>query len=188
MENKKIYSAIKEELGFCASIKTANPAHFATLCAFLERHPEAIEGYVIGDLAFVRNPMFGGIDLHLDGVCVSMQECFIKNNSVGKKHEHEFKVACRTTIEDQVNSFRSDDPCAFCGSSVNLEVDHVVHFQTLYENHFGTTRPPYTKDAAHRSIFEGDVARGWREYHAANATYRMLCKRCNGKRAKANKK
>ena len=184
----EIFRAIKEELGFCASIKAANPAHFETLCGFLERHPEAVAGYVIGDLAFVRNPQFGGIDLHLDGVCVSMRECFTKGNTPEKKREREFKAACRTTIEDQVNLFRSDAPCAFCWSTDKLEVDHVVHFQTLYENYFGLTRPPYTKDTARRPIFEGEIARGWREYHAANATYRMLCKRCNSSRAKASKK
>ena len=201
---KDEYQQMRAELGLCANIEAANPDYFAAMVEQLTQHPEYTE--VTTHLAFVRNAKYPAYpELHRNGAAVSMNECFIKGNTLEKKKEREFKTACRTTIEDQINAFRSVKPCAggpevldpsgraaltpagcaFCGSGDQLEVDHIVHFQTLYEQHFGLTRPPYTKDAARRPVFDGEVARGWREYHAANATFRMLCKSCNTRRAKA---
>jgi hypothetical protein len=178
---KDEYQRMRAELGLCADIEAANPVYYAAMVEQLKLHPD-LDG-VTTHLAFVRNK-YPCPELHRNGSAVSMNECFILNNTLEKKKEREFKTACRTTIEDQINAFRCVTPCAFCGSLDRLEVDHIVHFQTLYEKHFGNTRPAYVKDAARRPVFEGEVAREWREFHAANATFRMLCKSCNCSRAK----
>ena len=93
----EIFRAIKEELGFCASIKAANPAHFETLCGFLERHPEAVAGYVIGDLTFVRNPKFGGIDLHPCASALSRAIHRRKNASVSLRPRAEQQLKTKST-------------------------------------------------------------------------------------------
>jgi hypothetical protein len=178
---KEEYQQMRVELGLCANIEAANPVYYAAMVEQLKLHPE-LDG-VTTHLAFVHNK-YPCPELHRNGRAVSMNECFIKGNTLEKKKEREFKVACRTTIEDQINAARTATPCEMCGSGELLEVDHIIHFQTLYEQHFGLTRPPYFKDAARRPVFKGEVARAWQEYHAANATFRMLCKHCNCARAK----
>jgi hypothetical protein len=162
---------------------------FLAICKQLERHPYYLDVfYPITQLELKKNK-FNQLDLEANGRLVSMNETFLGDKTRTKAHmdETRFKEACRSTIQYQVDQFRNTTPCT-CGSIEKLEVDHIIHFETLIAGHFLERPAPnaYAKDGV-KNIFVGEVAETWRNYHQANATLRMLCKTCNCKRKKAPK-
>ena len=162
---------------------------FVAICKQLERHPYYDDVFHPITQLELKKGKFKCLDLDANGRMVSMNETFLGDKTRTKAHceERRFKEACRSTVQYQVDKYRNTTPCP-CGSIEKLEVDHIIHFETLIAGHF-IERPDtnaYGKDGV-KTIFVGQVAENWRNYHQTNATLRMLCKTCNCKRAKAPK-
>ena len=100
----------------------------------------------------------------------------------------------RTSIQDQLVDYREQQPiqkCAICEqwSSSSLEVDHYpVMFKTLKKQFLSqfpkSELPTASRWNGRRHVFfkkDEKFEMLWCKYHLQNASYRLLCSKCNQK-------
>jgi hypothetical protein len=184
---KSEFQALRIEIGCCERISTQHPEAYARLIEMFKKHPTA--GDDILELHARRNPIWRGIDYYAEYAddvvyTISANECFFKTNSPEAHAIRKMKKAARSTIRDQIEAVRTTTPCT-CGSSLNLQVDHVRHFDDLLMT-FLNGRVPlvFEYTAGCEAVFMEPLRSEWRDFHQRNAELRMLCQKCNSSRPK----
>jgi len=93
----------------------------------------------------------------------------------------------RLSINNQIHCFRAncEKVCQDCGSTKELQIDHKIPFQKIYEdflaNYKGTV-PKYFLKEGLISIFrpcDREFKEEWMRYHHQTAVLQCLCKKCN---------
>jgi hypothetical protein len=189
------YKNLIYKVGLCPSIKTNHFEIYLELMDLFTNHPdypEKIENVV--DLAIVKNKMnFKYLELQIikeDNSTdnISYRCCIHKPNK-----DRNLKNAMRYAVYPQIIQFRENCEnlkCAFCQSSENIQIDHILLFKELC-NEFLKDRkciPSVFDDNFYNSAkFQKDdkqFENEWIEFHRENATLRCLCKSCNLARGK----
>ena len=202
--NKEIEEYTRDKitkLGLCSSIKSEDISFYYFLKDLFLRHPRYMEKEVDKAIDFIivqngLNKNAYEINFILNNgriESISWIKCAKEtkqNPMVG------FKMACRTSVDDQIYIYRSkaNKVCSICSSRKELEVDHVIHFEKLLSDFLLSNKmklpSSFDKDKYHRECFKpkdkkfGDI---WKEYHKKHAILRILCKNCNLTREKYKK-
>jgi hypothetical protein len=107
-----------------------------------------------------------------------------------KSDKQKLKAAMRSEIQSDMDEFRisSNDPCAQCKSTQDLQTDHVdPPFDTIAEDFIaikGTIEIASGPPGAGNIIADRELAWEWVAYHARHATYQILCRSCNASKGK----
>ena len=163
------------------------------LFELIKRHPEPNEKY-LNDISFFRaypNPVTGDTSSpHVVLVRRNGSETPFSWNAcvTGRRHGGpQLLNAMRSAISEDIVEFKFSQPqaCMSCGSSGELDVDHVVSFAELAEKFLSekTNHPTeFSKNYQSRDIFcKNDIEfeSEWVEFHLKNSTLQLLCKLCH---------
>lgn len=105
----------------------------------------------------------------------------------GKNPKADLQRALRVAVAPCLREFKDDTEeqgCANCGSTENLQVDHVwPPFQTISEefiaHKLGQIELKNEENGIGWVIADIDVETEWIAFHAARAQYQILCRSCN---------
>ena len=182
---QKIKSLIAE-IGLTPSLK--GTPHFDFFQQVIARHPE--QWGKADDIGIRQNPVFYSTEVF--GVWggktypVSMDKCI---NMKLPSTRAEMYEAMRNTINDQILAYRATCDvieCAFCQSTVRVEVDHIILFSDLVKQ-FLNDRTDLPKSFGRNNgsaviLKPGSFCDEWQAFHQDHATLRLLCRECNGAR------
>ncbi len=186
------------KIGLCESIKDNHNEYYQDFIELFKRHPaypEKIFGMI--DVKIRNNPKYGQKELYIlyeNGNCQDISY----NLCITGKPKNNLKVAMRVAIEPQIIRFRniSEYICQTetCKSTDDLEVDHEIHFEKLYDDFMaqynGNIPSVFDENVGHLKCFkkeDREFETKWYNYHEKNAKLRMLCKTCNRCREKYKK-
>lgn len=185
----KLYAGYRKQMTYNAEmIEILNKEHKAFTLELLKRHPDYAQknGTGVTNIYITEN-FSGGTHMVLkrsDGTLESaswVQCCYQRVPN----ERAELIEAMRTAIVGQLFQFNVGDPCVRCGSTENLEIDHVDPFIFLVDEFLTGLQPP-TKfthnERLHRMEFcEEDVEfrAGWEDYHMEHAKLQILCRPCH---------
>ncbi len=193
---KEHVSAVLDEIGW--TFVSKDHPKFEFFCELLQNHPNYAQKWGSGVEGFQLTPNpTTGRDYHLilhrsDG----SKEAASWNACCGLAGQPQLKMAMRHAIRDQVIAFRqnSSSVCALCGTLEEpFEVDHhEPQFEQICETFLSTAGNDVpTKFAKLQpdcfTVFcpeDSHFEQIWAKYHMKNAVLRILCRHCNGSRAK----
>lgn len=101
--------------------------------------------------------------------------------------------AMRCAITEHMHDYKKKSPtlkCAFCKSTSNPQVDHIIPFfkiKTDFLMGFKDVPDSFDKNEFAARIFKVDDLEfelEWVKYHNSKATYQILCRTCNIKKGK----
>ena len=144
----------------------------------MPRHPDAglkrlaeIQLFKIGrDHVSGRNK---SIYIMIDDIWQTESVSWVRCCSMKRKTNlQRLNVDLRTAVVDTVQSFKQgicaqNMKCAICGSTKNLQVDHVVPFRRIRDE-FVSTGLPMSE---------------WKRFHDERAALQMLCAVCNNRKS-----
>jgi len=175
-------------LGVTASLKDTE--HFEFFKEVIARHPECPKWGEPSDIGIRKNVLYRSTEVF--GVWpsgtypVSMEKCI---NMKLPSTRAELYEAMRNSIDDQVMAYRAscyEHACVFCQSTSLIEVDHIVLFSDLVKQ-FLNDRMDLPKSFGRNRgsavvLKPGSFCDQWRAFHGTTATFRLLCRGCNGAR------
>lgn len=205
---KYVRKIIYDEIGICYDVKNTYPDKYNILIKILERHPNFNS----------KSENMCNIKIIKDALNFrALQIIILKNDNseidiswrcaITGKHKPKKSLltgAMRTSIEDQIHTFRRNCDtytCELCGSVEELHVDHndekksafdelannfVKENNNIYPDKFGDL-----EDGTNRRCFlkeDNDFKKKWIEYHHKHAILRILCRKCNLSRPKTKNK
>lgn len=175
-----------QALGVTPSLEGEHLDFFQQVIA---RHPECPKWGVPSVIGIRRNPVYYSMEVF--GVWpsgtypVSMDKCV---NMKLPSNRADMYEAMRNSIDDQILAYRAscdEHVCVFCKSTERIEVDHIILFSELVKQ-FMVDRIPPTSFGRNRGsaivLRPGKFCDEWRAFHGENATFRLLCRTCNGAR------
>lgn len=183
------YKTLLNSIGLCDSLKTTNTSAYNKFCELFKNHPEYPEKLNnMVDICIKKNKMNSQyLELNIireDGSIedISYRSCISKRPS-----DYNLKRAMRYSIEPQILEFKNNNPliCSFCNSTDDIQIDHIKHFQSLYDEFLkhNTNIPTLFDDNIYNTAMfkkeDFDFEEKWRKFHKDNASLRPLCKKCN---------
>jgi len=175
-----------QALGITPSLEGEHLDFFQEVIA---RHPECPKWGIPSVIGIRRNPVYYSLEVF--GVWpsgtypVSMDKCV---NMKLPSNRADMYEAMRNSIDDQILAYRAscdEHVCVFCKSTERIEVDHIILFSELVKQ-FMVDRTPPTSFGRNRGsaivLKPGKFCDDWRAFHGAHATFRLLCRTCNGAR------
>ena len=102
-------------------------------------------------------------------------------------------LSMRHAIRPQIQVFREQcNKCKLCDSKENIEIDHVVSFNSLMLGYLGpTVNMPdiykYTSSGWTFTPENAEFEKGWVEYHRQNCELRPLCSTCHKQVTRASR-
>lgn len=192
---KYVKDLIYNKIGLCSSVK--NTPYYEELITILERHPRANQKlHDIQDIKIRRNKIGRGLAMYIvnsfdEWISISYNICI---SGIDKSYESELNSALRYEIDYQIKDFKNsnDNICVKCGSTSNLEVDHIYLFKNIrkdFEEYLECIHnlgfPDKFDDAPDETnrrcfpVSHNEAKDIWKNYHLENANLRILCKSCN---------
>lgn len=197
LDNYKTQKSLKEhikniiqEMGICVSVKNDYPLYYNEFIELFYRHPNPEKIINMTDIQIKPNPIYKNLELNIvyeDGKIddISYNVC------ISGKQKNYLKIAMRVAIMPQIleHKNKSKKECEQCDSTTNLEVDHIVWFEKLYDDFMKINKISipltFNNTLGHLKCFtkdDADFENSWILYHKQNATLRILCSECNKKR------
>lgn len=147
-----------------------------------------LTGLEAANVVKMPNPEFPNDPRHvtLDGKATSWVRAI-----EGWSEEQSLKRTMRLIISKDLREYLScQEPCecANCGATEDLTTDHAdLPFDTIAENfirEFGPVETDDKENGVGNKFVDLDLEAKWIAYHAANATYQILCRSCNASKGK----
>lgn len=176
------------EIGLTPSLKGTE--HFDFFQQVIARHPESSKWGAPTDIGIRQNSVFYSTEVF--GVWgdkvypVSMTKCIDMKLPSTRADMYE---AMRNSINDQILAYREKCDvivCAWCQSTVRVEVDHIIQFSNLAKeflsqrNDLPTT---FGRNSGSAIVLKpSKFCTDWCAFHKDRATLRLLCRTCNGAR------
>lgn len=174
-------------LGVTPSLKDSE--HFDFFKQVIARHPECPKWGEPSDIGIRKNVLYRSTEVF--GVWpsgtypVSMEKCI---NMKLPSTRAELYEAMRNSIDDQIMAYRAscdEHVCVFCQSTSMIEVDHIVLFSDLVKQFLVDKETPtsFGRNRGSAVVLKpGSFCDEWRAFHGNTATFRLLCRGCNGAR------
>jgi hypothetical protein len=192
---------LKSRIGICPSIKVYYPEEYEFIHEVLKRHPKYDEKTKnMIDMMMSMNVMKTGLELNIIRENGDVESISLNTAIKGKTENNdlEFRRACRTSILSQILEFRekSNMKCEFCGSTENIHIDHIIHFEKIvcdFIKEYNVKIPrKYGKkmDGTNQTCFHSDdnmIELMFSDYHKEHSKLRCLCQKCNNEREIYNK-
>lgn len=191
------YFKIRLNKGLCKSLKKERNDDFNDFMELFKFHPESdMKLLDVIDLCIVnnkRNSKFFEINLIRSNgqkEDISYRCCINKRNT-----NYNLNQALRYAIEPQIKEFRdkNKNKCVLCGSTNNIQIDHIIMFKNLVNDFLKKTSRPIPNEyddsdfnAAKFKLEDKELEEEWFIYHKKNATLRCLCSKCNYSRRHTN--
>jgi hypothetical protein len=190
------------EIGICTSIKQFYPEEWDGFVYLFKRHPnypEKFDGMV--DIKIRSNPNYKNLETIIvknngEEDAVSLYKCISrKADSINDK----LYKAMRNSIDPQTKEFKKNSimKCALCHTTTaNMHTDHhepqfLDLVTTFLENWKDESPITFNQHESNSKIFtktDKEFEQQWIEFHRKNAILRVLCKECNLKRKKPQRK
>lgn len=190
---------IYERIGVCRSVSKKSLVLFNELQTLLIRHPTVQKNIGdVDDYAVQRNRMNKSalqtvVYLRTDGSSRRKTLTISWRNAMDKKvptAAQGLESAMRSAVDRQIRQFRKrtrEKACALCGTTEQLEVDHVVEFVQLKTRFLKTSKQEapttfgYKRRTLRKQFLKMDkpFQYAWSRFHKKHAELRLLCKPCN---------
>ena len=202
LDNYKTQKSLKEyikniinEIGICSSIKNNYSQYYNIFIELFNRHPNPEKMINMCDIQIKSNPLYKHLELHIvynNGKTddISYNVC------INTKYKNYIKMAMRVSIIPQILEYKNNSirKCVNCNSNQDLEVDHIIWFEKIYDDFMKNNKikipTKFNNTDGHLKCFMSDdimFEKSWNLYHNANAQLRVLCSNCNKKRDKYKK-
>lgn len=187
---KDYVKTIIDEIQIEDDIKNKYPEHYKFFCELFTRHPNATEKVKnMNNLKIVHNainPKYFELQILYDDKRV---EAISYNCCISGKSKDGLKIAMREAIDDQIQTFRNNNVriCQLCNKTKGqFHIDHIKEFNEIFTEFFkeysGNIPTIFDTGNANRTVFkecDKEFRNLWSQYHAKNATLRVLCIDCN---------
>jgi hypothetical protein len=192
-ELMEYYRNLIYKVGLCQSVKSSHLNLYFELMDLFTNHPDYPEKIKdVVDISIVKNKLNHKYlelqILKMDNTTDNISyRCCINKPSKNR----DLKNAMRYAILPQIKEFRNNCQileCSICKSSDNVEIDHIILFNRLYDGFIkdrADIPTSYDDNYYNSAVFKADdkpFENDWIDYHMKNSILRCLCKTCNLKR------
>lgn len=207
MEHLKTQTQIKkytqkqiQKIGICNDIKTEHYDFydFCTNFLFPRHYNYPLKFIDLHNIGIRKNKVFKNFEVYIIKNDGTIEDVSVLKHCITGKNNDKLTQALRNSIYPQILDFKNSCKslaCVICGSYTDPHIDHCKPQFIELKNYFISNIKEKIPTEFDNNTFNGKIFRKedelfekkWNEYHAKNATLRVLCKKCNLSRKKAKK-